>query len=348
MCYNGKSKGEEIMLLKEQLDDVYKAYQKTMEELHRPKSFFRYPFGEYQKMYIFLPDNLSDCIRKLDVKKRKVLSLTASGDYLLNLTLAGASKIDNFDINKNTYFITCLKVAALQTLSYEEFLLFFMDGEKKNYRNLANKYIRNEFQFDYKVYLRIRSFLPEEVALYWDYLYEEYQFNGLLLATSGLFYGSDRQSIVTNNLYLKSEKKYNMTSEKLKKVDFCFYFCDVLKIHTLPHRYDILLLSNVFDYLQEGWYLTISEDTFKSYAEKELPNILEENAIVVVDYQYHYKMKNRAYTISLSNLFQKGYTFSKQESSRLAFKKVVTSSKNKEYIEKEGNDLLYVFEGEKE
>ena len=130
---------------------------------------------------------------------------------LINLTLLGAGKIDNFDINQNAYFITQLKLAALQALSYEEFLEFFCLYQKQELSNVGITPVQrrigeNELAFSFKTYLKLKPYLDETSAFFWNLLYEDFQFDGKKLASSKLFYDGNRESAIKNNYYLNSEE----------------------------------------------------------------------------------------------------------------------------------------------
>lgn len=346
ICVIMSSKRRNTMLTKKEQDKVYHAYQKTIGLTEKLQSYIRPEFSEFSEMYVFSTENLKGYIRKLKVKDKSVLTVTSSGDQLINLALSGATVVHNFDINKNTYYMTQLKLAALKTLRYEEFLHFFTDSESRKTKYISTvpiekKIKENEQVFDYKVYLSIRPCLKEDCALYWDMLYEDFQFNGSYLNDSGILIGRDRKTVVTNNLYLKDEKHYEKAKEKVEEIEIKFFSLDMLKIHTLPYKYDIVILSSVYEYLIGKWYQVISEEEFKEYATKGIENILNENGIVVLAYQYH-ASRNQAYKLSLKQLFQKQYSFSGKEN--ISLKEIVVPSSlqtSKNSIEE---DCVYIYE----
>ena len=107
--------------------EAEEAVKETMKYVNRSSKSLFYPkFGEYASVYIFTTESLSSYIDKLKVKNKDILTVTGSGDQLLNLALNGAKTVDNFDINKNAYYFVQLKLAALQSLNYDEFLNFFV------------------------------------------------------------------------------------------------------------------------------------------------------------------------------------------------------------------------------
>lgn len=82
-------------------------------------------FADNNQIYI----NTNDQTRKVtsDITGSDVLTVASSGDYLLDCVLHGANNIVTYDINDFQYYATCLKLWALQTLDYDEYISFFTD-----------------------------------------------------------------------------------------------------------------------------------------------------------------------------------------------------------------------------
>lgn len=349
MCYNEKNK-EDTMLTKEEQARIYHAYQETMKITKEAKSSMHMTFKEFCEMYVFTTENVSGYLSKLKVKGKKVLTVTASGDHLINLALLGACEVHNFDINSNAYFMAELKIAALKVLSYEEFLLFFTDSKDRtqDYVGLVavqKKVEENELTFDYKTYLRIREQLGEDVALYWDMLFEEYHFNGKELMNSGIVYGGDRTAAIYNNPYLQSEENYHKARECIDQVGRKYLTMDVLNLYKLTDTYDIILLSNIYDYVTDEWMGGMKEEAFTQYVTEELSKKLNPNGKISIAYQYHYQTKDQAFKPSLKNLFKRKYTLEKREAlERFSFKKLLVSSVIREYREATEKDCVYLYE----
>ncbi len=355
MCYNETSRESVVVLSKETQDYVYHAYQETINITKRSfKSFRRPEFGEYAPMYVFTTENLLGYLRKLKVNGKSVLTVTSSADHLINLAFAGASRVDNFDCNRNTYFMAELKLAALQVLTYEEFLDFFTDAKSRviDYSGFLagqKRVEENELVFDYKTYLRIRPYLKEDCALYWDLLYEEFSFDGKKLTDSGIVFGGDREAATKNNEYLLDNKHYEKAREAVSKVEKNYYFVDILQIHNLPHTYDLVLLSNIYEYLTDEWYSTITKERFNEYITKDIAPILNEGAKVVAAYQYHYRLKNQAFKPSLKNLFMRGKWELEKRDSLLQIGCRISEfpSVIQEYSADHGKDCIYVYDSGK-
>ncbi len=348
----------------------------TINKTLGPRSLMHPSFDNCSVMYAFTTENLKDTLPKLHPKGKDVLSVTASGDHIINLAYLGAKRCDSFDISANASFMAELKIAALKTLSYEEFLTFFTDSASREivYHGVmaGQKTVDNNYQvFSYQTYERIRPALSEESAYYWDLMYQYYDYQGTLfvgmslpndygdedfrtrynqkLEGSPIIFGSDRETAITNNAYLQSETDYNLAKERIRDISKDYHVCNLLELHKLSRPYDIVMLSNIYEYLTDEYYSVISADAFGKYVTEDLTAILKPEAIVQVAYQYHYKTKNETFKPTLKNLFSKGkYSFQKRpELDKYKFKKMLVPSMVKEYRQGGDMDVSYLYENGK-
>ena len=252
------------MLTLEQQNYAYNAYLETMKYLNKPKSLLQPNFGSNSAMYVFTTENLVDYIKKVNPAGKAILTNTGSGDQLINLALMGASRIDNFDVNQNASFITKLKIAALQTLNYDEFLNFFClyENEKNSTVYHQQKLEENNKVFSFKSYLQIKPYLDETSAFFWNLIYEDFQFDGKKLASSNLFFYSAKASALANNAYLKDEERYLEARKRIDDVQVNYIECNYLDVHNLSDVYDIILFSNVYSNLIAGYEMIMSEEEF--------------------------------------------------------------------------------------
>lgn len=337
------------MLTLEQQNYAYDAYTETMRYLNKPKSLLHPEFSSNSAMYVFTTENLIDYIKKIKPEGKDVLTVAGSGDQLINLSLLGANKIDSFDVNQNAYFITQLKLAALQALSYEEFLDFFCLYESQELINnglitVQKRIGINEDAFSFKIYLQIKPYLDETSAFFWNLLYEDFQFDGKKLASSSLFYDGNRENAIKNNKYLQSKENYLQAREQTQNIEVNFNECNLLDVHKLNGMYDIMLFSNIYSYLIDEWYSIISRDEFVQYIEQSASQRLKENGVIAVAYQYNYKTYVNGGLIK--RILGKGYILNKQEYLD-GMKKVVISSSIKEYRRNGDKDCVYLYEKER-
>ena len=111
------------------IDRVEKDFNEFIGYAERNRDILLYTkkpiFEKYSPVYTFTTENLESYFIEMNLEDRKCLTVASSGDQLINLALMGAKKIDCFDYNRITYYIVKLKLAALQDLTYQEFIDYF-------------------------------------------------------------------------------------------------------------------------------------------------------------------------------------------------------------------------------
>lgn len=153
-------------------------------------------YGRYSKLYAFTTENIGGYYLQTSFLKKKVLTVCGSGDHVLNAILLGSNEIDTFDINILTYYFLKLKIAAVKTLSYTEFLDYFL---------LEN----NLSAMNYKLFQKMKKELESEILTFWEAIYRDVEYDGRKLRDSSLFH----------NLYDTNEKKL-MSNPYLKEENF--------------------------------------------------------------------------------------------------------------------------------
>ena len=110
-----------------------------------------YPFDPTSFVYKKTNERLQDIPDILENKKR-VLCVIGSGDQLLNILLSEPDKVDAFDISVFPRYFLELKIAAIKTLSREEYIAFFIDDIDR----------RKESYYDDLYFDKIETALGEE------------------------------------------------------------------------------------------------------------------------------------------------------------------------------------------
>lgn len=224
-------------------------------------------FNNLSPIYSFTTENIAGYFEYLDFTNKNVLTVAASGDHIINAFYKGAKEVYGFDINYLALIFTELKLVALQNLNYKEFLGFFMINDK-------NDIEKNRNVLDYKVYInKLRKGLSKSVAENWDMLYENFNNNGYELRNSYIFnnkYDSNKLKI-DSNIYLKNERIYYMTREKIKEKEIHLINCSYQNLDILINvkRYDIILMSNISDYIKEIY------EKDKNYLERYIKELEE-------------------------------------------------------------------------
>ncbi len=208
-------------------------------------------------MYVYATEMVAAYYRRLALKGKRVLTVTGSGDQVVNALFYGASEVVGFDINRNSLFITELKLGAIRALSYKEFLRFFSQTKQG---------------FGQVLYLKIRPLLSKACQTYVDRLYEVAGMKGL--GTSEYF--RDRGELVSHktreiNAYLANEAAYGKVKGILEDSRPILRVENVLNLATSKafgkKKFDVINLSNVPNYLT-GRSFGLSEEDVLSYFRK--------------------------------------------------------------------------------
>jgi hypothetical protein len=199
-----------------------------------------------------------------------VLAVCSSGDHYLNALYQGAKNIDLFDINEFSYAVLNLKIAAIKSLEYEEFLTYF--GIINRHKMLG-----------YKLYLKIRENLNLEFRDIFDYIYKSTNNSGLtMIDGTALFYKDQgEQSTALTNCSFLTKSGYIYLNKLLMNVDekeIKFIHSNIFDISSkLTKKYDAIFLSNISSCYDPKKFLKLI-DILQTY--------LNENGIIYFAYLY--------------------------------------------------------------
>ena len=107
----------------------------------------------YSRIYTFTTENINGYIKYFNLKNKSLLTVGLSGDQLLNAYYYGARDITLFDINPYAKYYVYLKVAAILSLTYDEFQSFFF---KYGLDNNSNRDV-----FSPNLFNKMKSILKE-------------------------------------------------------------------------------------------------------------------------------------------------------------------------------------------
>lgn len=251
-------------------------------------------FSNLSQIYSFTTENIAGYFEQINLIDKDILTVSASGDHIINSFYKGAKNVIGFDINYLALIYTELKLIAVQNLEYKEFLEFFMI-------NKENDIEKNRKVLDYGIYKnKIRKSLSSNTAKYWDYIYKDFNNNGYELRNSYIFNNKyDNNTLKLNsNLYLKSEFDYNMTRKQMKDKEVTLIHSSYkeLSLHIIK-KCDIVMMSNISDYIK-GIYNTES-DYVEKYIKDIMNNFKNENNKIVCAYLYD--IENTKYRTEIDN-----------------------------------------------
>lgn len=240
-----------------------------------------------------------------------VLTVGASGDYMLDSILYGAKEVVNYDINAIQYYVCCLKLWAIQTLDYNEYINFFT-----NFR-VSGDYL------SYKVFEKIIAPFENEAAYpFWKRFAKQRRVEnvaarqiikelGFMVRMIGGVNATEQEMIyaLCSSMgpsmmpdkfsamrlvnvpdakidclgYLSSEDNYYKTRELLKDVNLSFVISNIDDIKnklSVSQKFDVVFLSNIPFYLS-------TTSIINSIKEQLLPILTADGVISM----YHQSMR---------------------------------------------------------
>lgn len=192
-------------------------------------------FSSLEETYFFTNEDMY-LYRKEDLKDKRVLTVTSSGDHALNSIINGAKIIDSFDINLYSKYISALKIAMIKRYNYHEF-----------YKKVEWIILNKNFRYNEK------TSIIEDIK---DYLtLDEYKFlsylDSVFIKDHNAFYNIINLSVINNLNRYEKQKDYKILKKNLKDVNITYYDCDVLDINKELNynKYDVIYMSNVLEHI---------------------------------------------------------------------------------------------------
>lgn len=186
------------------------------------------------KVYGFTNENLTSYESIYDFEGANVVSVLGSGDQYFSSILFGAKDVLLFDCNPSTWSYFILKFYAIQILSYEEFKDLFVTSKLSN--EILLKKIEQYLPNDVFLYFKRLACLNKklsEMIIYSVLSFKEENFNS----------GRIIPYFDENNYYKLQEL---LNNRKLPT----FYVKSLENLDSiLDKRYDILLASNIYNWL---------------------------------------------------------------------------------------------------
>lgn len=261
----------------------------------------KYKKGRFYTIYPNATENIDGYMSNLDFKNKKVLTVCASGDHILNIINNNGKDITSFDINPLSIYYYRLKEAAIKTLSYEEYLDFF------NYNDTNPKTLLFEepslsdcFKFD--LFEKIKKELDSVTREFWEKLYAK---TNKKIGTSKLFsHDTNSKSVVIKfNNYLKPDN-YELIKQNIYNSNVTFINCDIKKLpNKLNEKYDYIFTSNISQYLDSVYDNNHLENYRKLISQIE--HFLTPDGKIYFAYLYDYIYHFKFYDSSLPHLYDR-------------------------------------------
>lgn len=264
-------------------------------------------FHKIAQMYSFTTENIAGYFPYLDFTDKTIVTVSASGDHIINAFYQGAKEVIGFDINYLSLIYTELKLVALEQLSYEEFLAFFMKNDIEDKK-------QNKKALHYAVYKeKLRKYLTLKTAEDWDGIYHYFHQNGYGLRNSEFFNNQyDYNTLkINSNLYLKNRETYYKAKEKVKGKQIYLLNKNFQNIdkNNLPNQKDcdIVLMSNISDYIKDLY--PNKSNYLEEYVKDITKRFKTANNHIVCAYLYH--IQNKEYRSQIDNPIVRKEVFDK-------------------------------------
>jgi len=193
----------------------------------------------YMKLYPFSTENIKGYLDYFDLKDKSILTIGSSGDQVINSFYNGSRDITLLDINPFSKYYLYLKVAAIMTFSYQEFIYFFFpkihdkDNSLRFNRILLKKLLRALKKINYDSYT------------FFEYIFNKYPNSKIIECLFNDDQDNDKVIKRINN-YLDNSKNYNYLKKIINDLYISFINIDIFKYRD-DKKYDNIFLSNIGD-----------------------------------------------------------------------------------------------------
>lgn len=197
-------------------------------------------FHNTSAVYKVTNERMKDYQKYLKNRKR-ILSVIASGDQILNSVLDGTREVDAFDISVYPKYFMYLKIAGIKALSREEYIEFFYEGP-----DTSEKYD--------DMYDRMSSYLTGEAKEFWDGLFGFFEWFDIYNSTMFSSEPYSTSYAVSQNKYLDNDEEYNKLRKVIDDVVIRTYDGNILDMECFDVSYDLVYLSNIVYYSDVNKY----------------------------------------------------------------------------------------------
>lgn len=227
---------------------------------------------KFNSIYLFTTENIAGYMKDLDLTNKRIITVTGSSDHIINAILKGCTDITTFDINYLSKYYMDLKLSAIKSLSYKEFIDFLLyDTNKTLSYEIINKLEMNK-----------------ESKEFWLKELSKYNNDGKKIKESGLFNLKyfDIKNKKECNLYL-NEENYDIIKNRLDSININFIYTN-LKDLKIDKKYDYMFLSNISDYID-----TFYENNYLSNYKKLIDKFMINVKYIYFAYVYDINKKDK-------------------------------------------------------
>ncbi len=271
-------------------DEVLVDLKDTLKMIKNNNSNDRYAWMEtsitydhISQCYAFSNEDLNWYYPLFDIRGKDILTVCGSGDQVLSAILYDANSVDVFDCNKLAYYHLMLKISAIKSLDYKDFIKFYMlekfEDERRNYCNVIEKNISDE-----------------NVRLFWGQIFLDKD------NLSHCFIGNR----VNPNMFSKeipylNKKEYNILKSKLDTAKINFKNVDIFKtVDVFNKKYSFVNLSNILYYI-------LDKQAYIHFIHLLSSERLKENGSILLNYYWDDSLPDVRNEIVYQNINSESY-----------------------------------------
>ncbi len=186
-----------------------------------------------------------------NLKDKRVLCVTSSGDHAITAALAGSKDITCFDINRFCKYYTALKIAMIRKYNYDEYLnkmeelIFWLAKDDWN----SNTKMLNNFILmlnDLEEYLS-----DDEKAFFNKFIDISKESNFIKKFLVMLYLDQEPNEMIKNNAYLIPEN-YDILKKELSFCSIKYVDSNINKLKSKKlGKFDVIYLSNLLSVLNK-------------------------------------------------------------------------------------------------
>ena len=200
-------------------------------------------FSDKGPVYLFTNENIAGYMHSFgQLDGAHVLTVCASGDHAFSAYLSGAAHVDTFDINSLQKSVMELKSHMIRDLEYEKFMSFFFD-ERDFFNKKIIQPISGKFSDDLRLFLQTHDKIGNSLFRYFGSHHSSYDVFKLPYLSNPTAYYELREKLPANIPFQRCP--LDGISHR-----FSHWYTGMVP-ETYSGKYDLILLSNIFDYVCE-------------------------------------------------------------------------------------------------
>lgn len=194
----------------------------------------------YCSLYAWSNEAISKYYNYKDLTNKNALCVTSSGAHPIHASLAGATKIDAFDINPLAKWYSALQVALIKAYDLKSYMNQFDSCQIND--NFSYPYIKNSIDLK-----EIRPYLTDDELKFWQLLLKN-----KFKKTFNLFRTDGYLLPLEENYAYFDEEIYNKTKKRLNNTTINYFDLDITspKERQVLSTYSVIFLSNIAEYYE--------------------------------------------------------------------------------------------------